>query len=215
MDEAFLREAVPVLLRGAANTILHAGAGILLGFVIGAVVAAAAMGRSAALRRVALLYVSFFRGVPLLVQLLLAYYAVPFTGLDVPAWGAAIFTLGLCSAAYSAEILRGGLTLVAPGAIEAARLLGLTPLQVFLRIRLPIAAKAMRPALVNEAILLLKASSLISVVGVSELTRNAQALAANTFQPLPAYALCGLFYLAINLVLSAIGGVAGREARQA
>lgn len=178
---------------------LWASAGaILIGLLLGAPIAAASM----AGHRWALVYVSFFRGVPLLVQLLLAYFALPFLGIDLPAIVAGVGTMGLCCAAYMAEILRGGLALVPHAGIEAARLLGLTPTQILLRIRLPIAIQAMRPAIVGEAIMIIKASSLISVVGILELTRSAQALAASTFQPLEAYMLCGIIYLVINLSLS-------------
>ena len=177
-------------------TIWISAAGIAIGFALGVPLAVAAG------RWWAALYISFFRGVPLLVQLLLAYYALPFAGIDIPAVVAAVGTLGLCCAAYMAEILRGGFALVPRGGLEAARLLGLSPWQTLLRIRLPIAAQAMRPALINEAILIIKASSLISVVGILELTRSAQALASSTFEPLPAYALCGAVYLIINLALS-------------
>ncbi|MBE9606814.1 amino acid ABC transporter permease [Acetobacteraceae bacterium H6797] len=212
MDQAFLDEALPALFRGLGNTIGFSLAGIALGFALGAVVAAAAMAANPWPRLFAAVYVSFFRGVPLLVQVLIAFYAVPFIGIDVPPAGAAIGALGCCCAAYAAEILRGGLSLVPHGAVEAARLLGLNARQTFLRIRLPIAIAAMRPALVSEAIMIVKASSLISLVGILELTRSAQAIAANTFQPLPAYALCGMFYLVLNIVLSVLGGLARRRA---
>ena len=194
---------MPAFLRGAVATVGVSFAAIAIGFALGAAIAAAATAGARAPRAFAALYISFFRGVPLLVQLLLAYYALPFLGLDIPAIVAAVGTLALCCAAYAAEILRGGLATVPPGAVEAARLLGLTRAQAFLRIRLPIAARAMRPALVGEAIMILKASSLVSLVGILELTRTSQALAASTFMPLQAYALCGALYLAINFVIMA------------
>ncbi|WP_376090239.1 amino acid ABC transporter permease [Roseomonas sp. CCTCC AB2023176] len=205
MDWAFIEEALPALLRASVATILVSLAAIALGFAAGAVIAAAATVRARWARAFAATYISFFRGVPLLVQLLLAYYALPFIGLDIPAIVAAVGTLGLCCAAYMAEILRGGLAIVPAGSVEAARLLGLTPVQTFLRIRLPIAASAMRPAIVNEAIMIMKASSLVSVVGILELTRASQAIASSTFQPLPSYALCGAIYLVINFALMAVG----------
>ncbi|ATR20294.1 Amino acid ABC transporter permease protein [Roseomonas mucosa] len=210
MDAAFLAEAWPALLRGAGNTILVSLAGIAIGFSLGALIAAAATARSAGARLFARLYVSFFRGVPLLVQLLLSYYALPFLGLHLSPWVAAVGTLGLCCAAYAGEILRGGLSTVPRPALEAALLAGLTPRQTFLRIRLPIALAAMRPALVGEATMILKASALVSVVGISEITRNSQAIAASTFMPLESYALAGLFYLALNLVLLGIGSARRR-----
>ena len=205
MDWAFIEEALPAFLRASVATILVSLAAIVLGFAAGAVIAAAATVRARLPRALAATYISFFRGVPLLVQLLLAYYALPFVGLDIPAIVAAVGTLGLCCAAYMAEILRGGLATVPAGSVEAARLLGLTPVQTFLRIRLPIAAAAMRPAIVGEAIMIMKASSLVSVVGILELTRASQALASSTFRPLEAYALCGALYLVINFALMAAG----------
>ena len=204
MDWAFIQEAMPALMRGAVATVAVSLAAIAIGFAVGAAIAAASTARAGGLRAFAALYISFFRGVPLLVQLLLAYYALPFLGLDIPAIVAAVGTLALCCAAYAAEILRGGLALVPPGAVEAARLLGLTRTQAFLRIRLPIAARAMRPALVGEAIMILKASSLISLVGILELTRTSQALASSTFMPLQSYALCGAVYLVINFTIMAV-----------
>jgi polar amino acid transport system permease protein len=194
----FLAEALPSMLEATAATIWISALAVAIGFALGVPIAVAC----SAGRVWANLYVSFFRGVPLLIQLLLAYYALPFLGVDLPAIVAAVGTLSLCCAAYMAEIIRGGFALVPKGGLEAARLLGLTPLQTLLRIRLPISAQAMRPALISEAILIVKASSLISVVGILELTRSAQALASSTFEPLPAYALCGAIYLVINLTLT-------------
>ena len=179
-------------------TIWISALGIAIGLSLGVPIAVAGLHG----RRWAAVYISFFRGVPLLVQLLLAYYALPFIGIDLPAIVAALGTVGLCCAAYMGEILRGGFALVPKGGVEAARLLGLSPRQILLRIQLPIAVQAMRPAIINEAILIVKASSLISVVGILELTRSAQALASSTFEPLPSYALCGAIYLVINVSLS-------------
>ena len=202
----FLAEALPSMLEATAATIWISAVAVAIGFALGVPIAVAC----SAGRAWANLYVSFFRGVPLLIQLLLAYYALPFLGVDLPAIVAAVGTLGLCCAAYMAEIIRGGFALVPKGGLEAARLLGLTPLQTLLRIRLPISAQAMRPALISEAILIVKASSLISVVGVLELTRSAQALACSSFEPLPAYALCGAIYLVIYLTLTFLAqGVGG------
>jgi polar amino acid transport system permease protein len=179
-------------------TIWISALGIAIGFSLGVPIAVASLRG----RGWAAVYISFFRGVPMLVQLLLAYYALPFIGIDLPAIVAAVGTVGLCCAAYMGEILRGGFALVPKGGVEAARLLGLSPGQILLRIQLPIAVQAMRPAIINEAILIVKASSLISVVGILELTRSAQALASSTFEPLPSYALCGAIYLVINVSLS-------------
>lgn len=181
------------------------------GFVIGVLVCAGALSENPWARRAARLYVSFFRGVPLLVLLLLIYYLLPAIGLDVPPVVAAIAGMSLCTAAYQAEILRGGFAGVPKGLIEAADMCGMSRFDTFRRIRLPIAVRLVLPALTNEAIMMLKSSSLISVVGVVELTRMAQDLAASTYRPLELYAAAGFIYLVINVAVALCGR--GLEAR--
>ena len=136
-------------------------------------------------------YVSFFRGVPLLVQLLLIYNLLPAIGINVPSVVAAISGLALCTSAYQAENLRGGFLSVPRGLLESADMLGLTPWQQLVRIRAPIAFRLTLPAVVNEAILILKASSLVSVVGVVELTRMAQDLDTSLYKPIQLYSCAG------------------------
>ena len=110
-----------------------------------------------------------------------------------------------------AEILRGALNAVPRGQGEAATALGFGPLDIWRRILLPQALRISVPPLINEFILLLKASSLVSVVGIAELTRVSMNIASQTYRPLEAYVGGGLFYLAINLCLAALGGLAERR----
>ena len=201
-----------LLVEAARLTILLSVVSIgVFGFLIGVLVCAGMLSESALARRAGRLYVSFFRGVPLLVQLLLIYYLLPSIGLDVPPVVAAIAGMSLCTAAYQAEIMRGGFAGVPKGLVEAADMCGMSRLDTFRRIRLPIAVKLVLPALVNEAIMMLKSSSLVSVVGVVELTRMAQDLAASTYRPLELYAAAGVIYLVINVVVALLGR--GLEAR--
>ena len=186
-------------------------AGIALGQVLGAAICLCRVAPGRALRRFGALYVSFFRGVPLLVQLLLVYYFLPYVGIDVPPLVAAIGTLGLASGAYSSEIYRGALNAIPRGQAEAAQALGFPRASVWLRILLPQALRISSPALVNELILLLKASSLISVVGVTELTRTSHTFAASTYRPFEIYLTTAAIYLAMNLALAALGAVAERR----
>lgn len=183
-------------------TIVISAASIVIGLVIGTGVSAAMLAQSPWLRWPGRLFVSFFRGAPLLVQLLLIYNLLPVLGLNLPGVVAAIAGLSLCTAAYQAENLRGGFESVSRGYLEAAEMLGMSPWQQFIRIRAPIALRMTLPALTNEAIMILKASSLVSVVGVVELTRTAQDLAASTFLPLHLFAAAGLLYLIINTVIA-------------
>jgi polar amino acid transport system permease protein len=199
------------LTQAAGTTIVVSFAGIVLGFVIGAAVCAARVSRRGWLRRLGATYVSVFRGVPLLVQLLFIYYFLAEYGLDVPAVVAAVGGLALSSAAFQAEILRGALNAVPRGQGEAASALGFGPLDIGGRILLPQALKISVPPLINEFILLLKASSLVSVVGIAELTRVSMNIASQTYRPFEAYVGGGLFYLAINLTLAALGGLLERR----
>jgi polar amino acid transport system permease protein len=201
-----------LLVEAAQLTILLSVVSIaVFGFLIAVLVCAAMLSDNAWARRAGRLYVSFFRGVPLLVLLLLIYYLLPSIGLDVPPVAAAIAGMSLCTAAYQAEILRGGFAGVPRGLVEAADMCGMSRLDTFRRIRLPMAVKLVLPALVNEAIMMLKASSLVSVVGVVELTRMAQDLATSTYRPLELYAAAGFIYLVINIVVAVLGR--GLEAR--
>jgi polar amino acid transport system permease protein len=199
------------LTEAAGVTIAISLAGIALGFVIGAAACLARLSGRRWLERLGGVYISVFRGVPLLVQLLFIYYFLATLGLDVPALVAAIGGLGLASGAYQAEILRGALNGIPTGQSEAAVALGYSPLDRWRRILLPQALRLSIPPLINEFILLLKASSLVSVVGIAELTRVSMNIAAMTYRPLEAYVGGGLFYLMINLALASAGAFAERR----
>lgn len=194
-----------LLVKAAAYTVVISAISIVAGLAIGIVVAAGRASSSAPLAFGARVFVSFFRGVPLLVQLLLIYNLLPVLGINVPSVVAAIVGMSLCTAAYQAENLRGGFASVPRGLIEAADMAGLSPMQQLVRIRAPIAFRLTLPSLVNEAILILKASSLMSVVGVVELTRMAQDLDNSVYKPIQLYASAGLLYFLINRALALVG----------
>jgi polar amino acid transport system permease protein len=143
--------------------------------------------------------------VPLLVQLIAFFFFLPHIGIDLPAPAAAILSIGMCSAAYAAEILRGALQAIPAGQREAADVLGIPPLSLWRRILLPQAFRIATPSLVNELILLVKVSSLASVVGIGELTRMAQNINGQIYRPLEVYVTAALVYLAINLVVAYAG----------
>ena len=189
----------------ARYTLLISVLGIGLGVVIGTLICAARLSPYPLLRRFAAIWVSFLRGVPLLVQLLVFYYALPVIGLDVPAMVAAVVTVGICASAYISEIWRGAIAALPKGQAEAAVAIGMTPVDVWTRVILPQAVTLSLPALINELILLVKASSLVSVVGILEITRASQAQAATTFRPLEVYIAAACIYLLINLCLAALG----------
>jgi polar amino acid transport system permease protein len=200
-----------LLVEAAGYTIVISLISIVIGFVIGMAVSAAWLSSNRWAAGLARVFVSFFRGVPLLVQLLLIYNLLPAIGINVPSIVAAIVGLSLCTAAYQAENLRGGFISVPRGLIEAAEMVGMSHAQQFVRIRAPIAFRLTLPSLVNEAILILKASSLISVVGVIELTRMAQNLDSSLYKPIQLYAAAGLLYFVINRVIAFAGTEAERR----
>ena len=208
-------QGFPLLLKAAFATLGISLAGLFIGFFVAIAVCAARLSQDRYARAAAGAYVFFFRGVPLLVQLLLVYYLLPFIGINVPPLVAAISTCALCSAAYVAEILRGGFLGIPHGQIEAARLLGLSRFHMLCRIQVPQAFRLTLPALGNEMVLLLKASSLVSVVGVAELTRTSQNIAASTYRPLEAYLAAALIYFVINGVLSLAAHYAEHRLRAA
>jgi polar amino acid transport system permease protein len=201
-------QGLPLLLQAAIATIAISLTGLVIGFFVGIGVCSARLSAHRAARMFGGAYVFFFRGVPLLVQLLLVYYLLPFVGINVSPLVAAISAVSLCSASYIAEILRGGFLSIPHGQIEAARMLGLSPLDMLRRIQVPQAFRLTLPSLVNEMVLLIKASSLISVVGVAEITRTAQNIAASTYRPLEAYVAAGLIYFVICGVLSLVAHAA-------
>lgn len=203
---AFLN-SFPALFWAAPLTLLVSALGIALGLVLGAFICASALSSWPGFRSFAAIWVSFLRGVPLLVQLLVMYYLLPVIGIDVPALVAAVLTVGLCSSAYISEIWRGAINALPSGQAEAAASIGMAPAKVWTRIILPQAVRLSLPALINELILLVKASSLVSLVGIFEITRASQAAAATTYRPLEVYIAAACIYLAINLVLAATGRI--------
>jgi polar amino acid transport system permease protein len=191
-----------VLLWGAETTIVIAIAGNVLGLVLGLVVCMMRLSAAPVVRIVGSIYVSFFRGVPLLVLLMIAI------GLDVPSFVAAVLGLGICSAAYQAENLRGGFLIIPRGQVEAARTFGFSAWQTSLHILIPQALRASAPAVINEISLIIKVSSLVSVVGVTDLTRASQNIVGRDLRPLQWYLAAGAIYLLINMLLSWLGRLA-------
>lgn len=203
--------ALPFLLWAAGTTVWVSLAGMALGQILGGSVCLMRQSGVRWLDAIGAIYVSFFRGVPLLVQLLLIYLFLPRIGLNVPPLVAGIAGLGLASGAYVSEIFRGSLAAIPPGQREAADALGMARARIWWRVLLPQVMRLSLPAEINEFILLLKASSLISAIGVLELTRMAQAYAAETYRPLEMYVTAAAIYLVLNLALATLGQIAERR----
>ena len=206
-----IADALPLLVKAAQMTLLVSVLGLVVGYVLAVGIATARLSPSPLLQRLGAVYVFIFRGVPLIVQLMMAYYFLPFVGINVPPIAASILAISLCEGAYLGEILRGGFMGIPKGQLEATQLLGFGRMDTLLRIEIPQALKLTMPSLINEMIMLVKASSLISIVGVAEITRTAQNIAASTFLPLQTYIAAGLVYMVINGVLAMAGHAAERR----
>ena len=193
----------PLLLVGAGVTIKITALSVALGVVIGLFVGIARISRIKLLRVLAAIYVDFFRGTPLLVQIFLVYFALPvITGQRVDPFVAAIGSCGINSGAYVAEIFRAGIQSIDKGQMEAGRSLGMTWVQTMRYIIVPQAFKRVIPPLGNECIALLKDSSLVSVIGFEELTRRGQLIIAKTYGSLEIWLSVAVIYLAMTLTIS-------------
>lgn len=193
----------PLLLVGAGVTIKITALSVALGVVIGLFVGIARISRLCILRVLAAVYVDFFRGTPLLVQIFLVYFALPvITGQRVDPFVAAIGSCGINSGAYVAEIFRAGIQSIDKGQMEAGRSLGMTWVQTMRYIIVPQAFKRVIPPLGNEFIALLKDSSLVSVIGFEELTRRGQLIIAKTYGSLEIWISVAVIYLAMTLTIS-------------
>ncbi|MDT4895539.1 MAG: arginine/lysine/histidine/glutamine transport system substrate-binding and permease protein [Acidobacteriota bacterium] len=177
---------------------------LLLGLPIGLLLALARVQSSRILSAPAAVYVEVIRGTPLLVQILFIYFVLPSFGIFIPAFWSGVLALTLNSAAYIAEIFRAGILSIDAGQMEAARALGMTHAQAMRRIILPQTFRRVVPPLTNEAIALLKDSSLVYVIGLSELTRTGQELASRYAAPLTIWPMVAIFYLLLTFPLTRI-----------
>ena len=201
MDLVF--NSFPLLLVGAGVTIQITVLSTAIGFVIGLIVGVARISHVRLLRMLAEVYVEFFRGTPLLVQIFLFYFALPvLTGQRIDPFIAAISACGINSGAYVAEIFRAGIQSVDDGQMEAGRSLGMSWVQTMRYIIVPQAFKRVIPPLGNEFIAMLKDSSLVSVIGFEELTRRGQLIIAKTYGSFEIWMSVAVIYLVMTLTIS-------------
>jgi polar amino acid transport system substrate-binding protein len=205
IDFRVLKGYVPYILKGVYVTLLFTLVSALLGLFWGVILSLFKISGIKPLQWFATAYTSVFRGTPLLVQLTLIYYATPqLLDFDIPALLAAGLAFGLNSAAYLSETIRGGIMAVDKGQREAAIALGIPYRKMMVRIIFPQALRHILPALVNEFVALLKESSLVSVIGVSELMRRADVVRASTFRAFEALLLVAAIYYVLVLVLTSL-----------
>jgi polar amino acid transport system permease protein len=186
-----MASSLPALLRGLGNTLILSFFSVLCGTCFGLFVSIVRLYAPLALRSIAIVYIDIFRATPMLVVLILIYYALPFLGIRLSSWTSAVLAFSLVMAAYSAEVFRAGIEGVPRGQFEAAAALGLPFMQTLRQVILPQAIRAVIPPMTGNCVSMFKDTSLASTVALPELLNeatNSQALYANP-SPLIAAAL--------------------------
>ena len=186
------------MLKGAGWTLVLAVASAVFGALVGALVALVRLAKIPLLATLAALYVSGFRGTPLLVPLFVIYFGLPSIGIQFDPITAGILGLSLNVGAYLSETLRGAINGVAHGQWDAARSLGLTQMQVMRHVVGPQALRLAVPSLSNSLISLTKDTSLVSFIAVSELMLVTKEVIATTFQPFPLHLTAAAIYWALS-----------------
>lgn len=203
--------ALPALLAGALVTVQLTILSAAVGMVGGSLMALARLSASTPIRWFARIYIDFFRGTPLLVQLFMIYFGIP--ALMQQAFGislrwdrftAGVVALGLNSAAYIAEIMRAGIQSIDLGQSEASQSLGLSSVQTLRYVVFPQALRRMLPPLGNEFITMLKDTTLVAVIGFEELFRKGQLIVAFNYQSFQIYLAVALIYLVLTIFSSRI-----------
>ncbi|MEO5325070.1 ABC transporter permease [Mesorhizobium sp. CC13] len=211
MDLELIGQALPVLLKGLKVTAVLTFLSVLIGFNLGLGLAIMRLSPNRAIAGFAKYYSTVFRGTPLLVQIFLFYYGLgqlSFVKDNAALWwvvsdGArcAVLALALNTAAYTSEILRGGLMSVPAGLVEASQACGMSRFLRFRRIEFPLAIRQALPAYGNELVLTVKGTSLASTITVLEITGYAKRLMSQTYAVFEVFAIAGALYLATNLIL--------------
>ncbi|QCJ01016.1 ABC transporter permease [Agrobacterium larrymoorei] len=205
-------ESFPKLIAALPATLTLAFTSVLIGFIIAVPVALMRLSENRVASSVAYGYVHLIRSTPLLVQIFLIYYGsaqfrsflteVGLWWLFREPWFCAIVALALNDAAYSSEIIRGGIQSVALGQIEAARAVGMSRVMQFRRIVFPIAIRQALPAYGNEVMLMIKSTSLASTITILEVTGLAKQIIAATYRPVEVFIVAGAIYLAITFIIT-------------
>ncbi len=203
-DLRLIRNTIPIFLRGVWLTAQLALLGLAFGLPIGLLLALMRVQSSRIIKAPAAVYVEVMRGTPLLVQILFIYFVLPYFGIYLPAFTSGVIALTLNSAAYIAEIFRAGILSIDAGQMEAARALGMSYPQAMRSIILPQTFRRVVPPLTNEGIALLKDSSLVSIIGLTELARTGQELASRYAAPLTIWPVVAIFYLLLTFPLTRV-----------
>jgi amino ABC transporter, permease protein, 3-TM region, his/glu/gln/arg/opine family len=211
-------DAIPAILKTLPVTLLLTLGGAFFGIILAMIFAVVKINRTRILYPIQALFVSFLRGTPLLVQLMLTYFGIPLllkainqkygTAFNINAIPASVFAIiafAFNEAAYASETIRAAILSVDPGEIEAARSLGMTNRQVYLRVIIPNAAVVATPTLINSLIGLTKGTSLAFSAGVVEVFAKAQAIGGSDYRYFERFISVSIIYWIVNIVIEQIG----------
>jgi polar amino acid transport system permease protein len=202
VDTAFLQQTIPFILAGVPITLFLAVTSIFFATILAGLGALGRLSRNPYLNGIASFYVSFFRGTPLLLQILFIYLALPQAGIVLPAVPTAIVALSLNYGSYMTEVFRSGIEAVPHGQTEAAQSLGMNSRTTFRRIIAPQAFRIVTPAVGNDFISMIKDSSLASVVGVQEILWRAQTAGRPSFQSMQTLLVAAFIYWVLTILFS-------------
>ena len=202
-----LADATPLLLMGLKVTVLISLISIALGIVIGLIMCLFGTAKNRILRAISAVYIWVVRGTPMIGQAFLVSFGLPqiismfSPGFRLSAFTAGVITLSLNAGAYLAEIFRGGISAVSKGQIEAARSLGLSSGKTFRKVVLPQAIKIAIPSMVNQFIITIKDTSILSVIGLADIVNKAKIYVGSTYLFFETYVMVAVYYLIIISIL--------------
>jgi polar amino acid transport system substrate-binding protein len=212
--ESFLDKYTPYFIKGTINTVGLAIIGVFFGIILGIVLALMKLSSFKPFKWFAVAYIEAVRGVPLLIQVFMVYFGTQVIGLDVSAFVSGAIAMFLNSAAYVAEIIRSGIQSVPTGQTEAARSLGFTKGQTMRYVVLPQAIKNILPALGNEFVTVIKEGSVVSVIGVGELTFQTSVVQGASFKPFVPLIITAAIYFILTFGISRILGLFEKKLQQ-
>ena len=191
------------LLNGLWITISISLISIFISLILGFLISLPSFSKNKFIRIINRFYIEFFRAIPLLVLLLWIYYGLPVIfGLSISAFAAGIISLSLSDSAFEAEIFRAGIQSISSGQRDAAKSIGLNKIQEMRLVILPQAIKIILPAIGNQFVYVLKMSSLVSIIGLADLTRKANELVVSVYRPLEVYSFLVLEYIFLIVIIS-------------
>lgn len=211
---------IAVAFRGVGTTLEITSVAVIIGVVLGLLVALCKISKFKILKAIASIYIDVLRGTPLMVQVLLVYFGLPYfiqqtIGIAGFKWSSAIavgmVVCGINSSAYVAEIIRAGLQAIDKGQTEAARSLGMSYWQTMRFVVVPQAFRVIIPALGNEFITLIKETAILSVITITDITRSSMLWASSTFIYFPAYIGTAIVYMILTIPLSKVMNLLERK----